>query len=193
MMSSPEKSLDHNWLFFLCREPSPEPSGLPKEYSIEMWKPRSGRFVPTGLPVMPFAVWSAFHYLRVFANRDYALLLIRFCGHLVHRSVITPGYFRFPFMERKDLQIGDTWTHDDHRGKGLATFALRHITRCCGSGRRYWYVVSRDNASSIRVAQKAGFECAGLEKRAPRARLNILGAFVLSNSLHLDAQEPLHE
>ena len=60
------------------------------------------------MPAFPFAVWWLFHILHVFWNRDYALFVIRQNGKIVHRSVITPGYFRFPFMGKHDVQVGDT-------------------------------------------------------------------------------------
>ncbi|MBL8210462.1 MAG: hypothetical protein JNK87_07115 [Bryobacterales bacterium] len=150
----------------------------PSGYRWSLWKPSGISIAPRGFPLFPFAIWSAFHYLHVFFNRDYQLLLIHHGAQLVHRSVITPGYFRFPFMHRDDLQVGDTWTDDGHRGKGLATFALKQIASldvCVG--RSLWYLVEEANTSSMRVAEKAGFSCVARGTRGSRFGLRLFGAF----------------
>ena len=152
-------------------------------YTYEIWRPSVFALVPRGMPLVPFAAWWLFHHSRVFANRDYALFLIHQGGRIVHRSVITPGYFRFPFMQRDDLQIGDTWTSDDHRGKGLATFALRQITESGNSGRCYWYVVEERNTASIRVVEKAGFCRVGRGARHPHLGLHLLGTFEIEQEI----------
>ncbi|HEB76088.1 MAG TPA: N-acetyltransferase [Nitrospirae bacterium] len=151
---------------------------LDDRYAFRLWHPAVSSIVPAGMPLMPFAAWWMMHYLHIFRNRDYGLLLV-YCGdELVHRSGIFPGYFRFPFMSRDDLQIGDTWTHPAHVRRGLASFALRRILLSkAQAGRTFWYVVRRGNASSIRVVEKAGFVKAGEGLRVKRLGLRILGSF----------------
>ncbi len=80
--------------------------------------------MPAGVRGVSFYVWRAFHAAHVFANRDYALLVIYDGDRLVHRSCVFPRYPRFPFMRDDDLQIGDIWTDPDYRGQGLATRAI---------------------------------------------------------------------
>ena len=70
-------------------------------------------------------MWWLLHLLHVFANRDYALLLIDVDDRLVHRTGVYPRYLRFPFMATGDLQIGNTWTDEACRGRGLAGSAMR--------------------------------------------------------------------
>lgn len=168
-----------DWLFYRT---APSGAGefpaLAGGYSAETWHPTLFRIVPSGFPILPFAAWWLFHTLRVFSNRDFGILLIRYQGSVVHRSVITPAYFRFPFMSKIDLQVGDTWTHPNHRGKGLATIALRIIlSRPSPPERRFWYVVEADNKASIRVVEKAGFQMAGKGDRTTRLGLGLLGAY----------------
>jgi RimJ/RimL family protein N-acetyltransferase len=149
-------------------------------YSCELWKPSLGALTPSGLPLLPFGVWWLFHHFKVFSNRGYALFLIRRRGEVVHRSVVTPGYLRFPFMRKGDLQVGDTLTEPGERGKGLAVFALRAILSSDDlTDRPYWYVVERDNAASIRAAEKAGFQLAGEGTRTKRLGLRALGSYVI--------------
>ncbi len=150
----------------------------PLGYSYTVWKPGLLRVRPHGLPLQPFFIWWIFHQLRVFANRDYAVVLIQHQNQLVHRSVVTPKYFRFPFMGNRDLQVGDTWTHEAHRGKGLATLGLQAALEA-GGNREYWYLVEEGNLPSIRVAMKLGFRLAGVGIRTRRLGLALLGSFVL--------------
>jgi RimJ/RimL family protein N-acetyltransferase len=117
----------------------------------------------------------------VFANREYAIVAIRRGGKLVHRSVIAPPYFRFPFMAAADIQVGDTWTDPAERGKGLAAIALACIIKMPSPCERTcWYVVEHGNGASIRVVEKAGFIFAGNGIRTRRFGLGILGNFLLT-------------
>jgi RimJ/RimL family protein N-acetyltransferase len=170
-----------NWFFYAITVPAASAGpAAPDGYTCEMWRPELLRLVPMGLPLFPFAVWWLFHMLHVFANRDYAIFIIRHAGKLVHRSVITPRYFRFPFMSAVDLQVGDTWTDPAERGKGLATLALESIIRAPSFCKRTcWYVVEPDNRASIRVVEKAGFTLVGSGNRTRRFGLGVLGEFVL--------------
>lgn len=157
--------------------PVHSPSAAPG-YSCIIWKPGLLRVRPKGLPLYPFFVWWIFHQLRLFANRDYAVVLIHYQNQLVHRSVITPRYFRFPFMRDGDLQIGDTWTDEAHRGRGLATMGLKSALAAAGN-REYWYLVEEENFPSIRVAEKLGFRLAGVGTRTPRLGSSLFGSFLL--------------
>jgi hypothetical protein len=149
-------------------------------YSCELWRPSLGALTPAGLPFLPFGVWWLFHHLRLFSNRGYALFLIRHHGEVVHRSVVTPGYLRFPFMRKRDLQVGDLLTEPGERGKGLAVYALRAILSSDDvADRPYWYVVERNNVASIRAAEKAGFQLVGEGTRTKRLGWRALGSYVV--------------
>jgi len=116
-----------------------------------------------------------------FSNRDYTVLMIHCGDELVHRSVVFPRYFRFPFMGTSDLQIGNTWTTERHRGKGLAGFAIQAIRdRDPQPDRVYWYVCEESNIASIRVVEKLGFRKVGVCFRVPRFGLRLLGAFIIA-------------
>jgi RimJ/RimL family protein N-acetyltransferase len=169
-------------LFYTITAPVDRPVRiLPAGYTCEVWRPRVFRLKANGVPAFPFVVWWIFHMLHVFSNRDYGLFLIRRDGKVVHRSVITPRYFRFPFMAAGDLQVGDTWTDPGERGKGLATIALESILKIHSTRRRTcWYVVESDNRASIRAVEKAGFTLAGRGIRTRRFGLGILGRLVLT-------------
>ena len=162
-----------------CSEP------LPNGYDSEFWRPSWRRGRPPGVDGSSFIVWWLFHVGRIFANRDYGVLLVRRKGCVVHRSTVTPPYFRFPFMQPDDLQVGDTWTHEEERGKGLATWALRFVVNANPkSGRHYWYLTEGSNYPSLQVAAKSGFRKIGTGVRTSRLGLRILGSYQLCEELH---------
>lgn len=148
------------YLFYRAAGPSSRPRTPPPGYSWEFWRPSPASAAPSGLPAAErnrFRLRWLLHHMRVFPNRDYAVLVVRRGEELVHYSGITGRYWRFPFMAADDLQIGDTWTHPDHRGKGVAGFAVHSVLAAMGRpGRRIWYVVEEINAPSIRAAEGAG-------------------------------------
>ena len=81
-------------------------------------------------------------------------------------------------MWKEDLQIGDVWTSPDHRGKGLAVFAIRKIVaEFARPGRHIWYLVERSNHSSIKVAEKAGLVRHGVGVRRKRFGIGLLGYY----------------
>lgn len=174
-------------IIFLAHESqettNPEP--LPDEYETAFWRPSFTQRCPPGVHGSSFIVWWLFHIARVFANQDYGVLLVRRNGHVVHRSTVTPPYFRFPFMQRDDLQVGDTWTQEEERGKGLATWALRSIVAAePQTVRRYWYLTEEINHPSLKVAARAGFRKIGTGVRTSRFGLRILGSYQLREELH---------
>jgi lipopolysaccharide/colanic/teichoic acid biosynthesis glycosyltransferase len=172
---------------FFALEPKnvrPDNSGLANRYHYQLWRPSATRIVPRGMPLLPFGAWWLLHHLHVFANRDYSLLLIDDGHKIVHRSCVFPRYFRFPFMSRCDLQIGDTWTADEHRGQNLAVFAAQKVFELHRTPRRrFWYICSDSNGPSIRVAEKAGFTPVGKGRRISRWGLRPLGAFMMEQDI----------
>ena len=190
---------ENGWLFYKTRIPAdvriPADIQIPADGSVhtlpagctsEVWCPGVMRIKANGISAFPFFVWWIFHMLHVFSNRDYGLVIVRRGSRVIHRSVITPRYFRFPFMAVDDIQVGDTWTDPSERGKGIATTALERVLRAPSSHKRMcWYVVEPDNQASIRVVEKAGFLLAGRGIRTRPFGLGILGRYMLTEPTSL--------
>ena len=156
---------------------------LNNRYNCKLWRPKITNIKPSGLPLFPFGIWWLFHYLRIFRNREYCIFLIYDGETLVHRSCVFPGYFRFPFMLKNDLQIGDSWTHPDYRGKGMAPFAIYQILLLKGKhGRRLWYITESNNYPSIRVIEKVGFKKVGEGRRKKRFGFRFMGYFEIDET-----------
>lgn len=147
------------------------------EYS--WWRPGLAAFIPPTLGPIVIG-WWLFHVLRVFKGRDYSVLFVKHNGRIVHRSCVIPAYFRWPFMNKKDLQVSSTWTDPAYRGKNIATVALQKIvTDMRDDGRRFWYVSREENPASISVAKKAGFLFSGYASRTKKLGMYLLGQLVL--------------
>lgn len=154
------------------------------KFECFLWSTGILRIIPDGISWLPFGVWWLFDRFHIFANHNYALFLIYDENKLVHRSCVFPKYFRFPFMQKDDLQIGDTWTHPEYRGQGLATFAIWKILRNYHKpGRHFWYVVEENNKASIRVIEKSGFSLVGKGVRTKHFGISLLGSFELQEKL----------
>jgi RimJ/RimL family protein N-acetyltransferase len=156
------------------------PPPLPAGVAARVWRPSWGGAPPAAIRDPKHWVWWAFHNLRVFANRDFGVVLLERDGRLVHRSGVFPGFFRFPFMAPDDLQIGDTWTAPEARGQGLAGLAIgvaRAAFGRAGVGRRFWYLTESENRASITVAERQGFALVAPGRRLPRAGFAILGYY----------------
>ena len=169
-------------LFFAHRpgDTLANPTSAPPGYTMTLWRPGFLRYCPDGRLRPPYVVWWLFHRSSIFSNRDYAALLVLQNARVVHRSMIFPRFFRFPFMGKDDLQIGDTWTAEDHRGRHLATSAIHAaVALLHREGRTFWYLVQETNTPSIRVIEKAGFTLVGRGAKVPRAGLMLLGAYRL--------------
>jgi GNAT superfamily N-acetyltransferase len=148
---------------------------------LEIWTPRLGQVRPQGMPRFPYAVWWLFHYAGVFRNDQYRIFLVREEGAVVHRSCVFPPFFRFPFMGQRDVQVGDVWTLESRRGKGLSAATLGHIAERY-TDRSVWFLCEESNQASARLARSAGLQLVGVGAREPRFGLGMLGQFVLRAS-----------
>ncbi len=168
------------FLFYVAHSGEAQDVSLEADCRLEIWKPTYRTPVPPGQAWTPFLMFWLLHEARIFANRDYGVLLIWKDDRLVHRTVVLPRYFRSPFMGPQDLQVAMTWTEQSCRGRGLALAAARTVMADARPGRRkLWYMVGPANKPSIRVAEKAGFRLYGTGSRRPRFGFDFLGAYSL--------------
>jgi len=147
------------------------------DYEIEHWKPRWFSFKPKGINICPFIIWWVFHFLGVFHSNIYSVVLIRrLDGRIVHRTCLFPKFFRFPFMDMNDVQVGDILTASGERGKSVASLALRYISEEL-SPKRIWYITDKCNIASVNLAKKNGFKLEFKAIKVPRFGLRFLGYY----------------
>jgi RimJ/RimL family protein N-acetyltransferase len=173
---------DNSRIVFYATSPPPQTGAdeapLPDEYRLTVWRPTWRQWTPPSSSGVKWLVWALFHYAGIFASPGYSVIQIRHGAELVHRSPLFPRYFRFPFMQRIDLQVGDTWTHPRERGRGLAVVALQRAAAIARSGgSRLWYLTTSANIASIRVAERAGLTRVGAGTRRRRFGVALLGEY----------------
>lgn len=167
---------------FFYRRPAdalPLEIDLPAGVTVRIWRPSEHGLPPRGSRARPSNwVWWAFDALGVFAGRDFSELTLWHDGRRLHRLIVSPRWFRFPFMGRDDLQLGDLWTRPDARGQGLARAAIAEalLTR---QANQVWYVVEAGNVASVRLAESAGFQLLGAGRRTRPLGLRAAGRFRL--------------
>jgi len=168
-------------ILFFRSNPGSNPELATTRTPVEVWVPQLSQTRPEGMQRFPYAVWWLFHYVGVFRNDQYRIFLVREGRAVVHRSCVFPPFFRFPFMAPGDVQVGDVWTLEARRGRGLSSAALKHIVASYAD-RSVWFLCEEGNQASAALARSAGMQLVGIGAREPRFGLGMLGQFVLRAS-----------
>jgi len=169
--------------FYRCdAQPAVVGRGPADAYSIRVWQPGRDGLPPRGSQRLSNLAWWAFARFGLFARADFAELTIWHEQQLLHRLIVTPRWYRFPFMARRDLQLGALWTRPDARGRGLARAAIGEaLLRFGGPGVRFWYVVDATNRGSTRLIESCGFQLIGTGRRTHPLGLRLFGRFWLES------------
>lgn len=166
-------------ILFYRRVPETGPENrCPPWPDIRLWRPGRDGLPGAGPWRASNAAWWGVDRLGLFANHDFTEISLWDGRWLLHRLILTPRWYRFPFMASEDLQIGDVWTEPHARGQGLAGLGVAIALAQAGGDRRVWYVVEADNDPSIRLIERCGFERVGEGLRTKPFGLGILGRFV---------------
>jgi len=169
-------------VLFYRREPSgaTPPAPLPPGVMIRIWRPAEDGAPPRGSRRPQNLVWWGWDLVGVFPQRRFAEISLWREGRLVHRLILTPRWYRFPFMAPQDLQVGDLWTHPDFRGRGLAHVAIDRAHReAAGCAGQLWYLVEADNVASVRLIKSCGYRLVGAGRRVNPLGIGALGQFHL--------------
>lgn len=99
---------------------------------------------------------------------------------MLHRLIVTPAWYRFPFMSARDLQIGAVWTAPTARRRNLARVAIAEAHRRFADGTgRFWYVTEEENHASAALARSCGYRLAAIGERTRSFGLAALGQYVI--------------
>lgn len=140
---------------------------LPSGLAIRYWKPGIFNWKPRGKN-LKYYLYTLFHFIGVFKNKSFAFieLLDLNSGISLSSLLIVPAHFKYPFMEKHDIQFTYVMTKSEYRGKSFSILLLREAwARRTDKRGMAWYVTNTKNISSIRVAEKAGFTIEGFGKR----------------------------
>lgn len=113
----------------------------------------------------PESVASALRRLAIPGLYTYFYVLDR--GRVVHASRARVTRTGMPPLLGAGIVVGPVRTDADHRGRGIATFAIRHaINVMVARGHRRFYMsVAEGNVASRRMIEKSGFGPPAAERR----------------------------
>jgi ribosomal protein S18 acetylase RimI-like enzyme len=154
---------------------------LEKGYRLEVWSPKIHRLTPKNLFFKPIIVWWLFYYFKIFKSCDYKIFIIYFGNkEIAHYSVVLPKHFKTPFMEKNDLQIGPIGTNENHRRKGLASYAINRILEFYKEKKcNFWYITREENEASRKFVEGAGFTKYGEGTKIKKIGFGLFDTFVL--------------
>jgi RimJ/RimL family protein N-acetyltransferase len=173
------KSADEeDYLIFRVRGgslPMPQPKTELNGLRFSIWEPNRFSLKPPGQAAY-FVAWWGLHESRVFKNRNYSVLIVRDGDRVVHRTCVMPAWFRWPFMSPEDIQISDTWTDVDYRGRGIAAAAAGLVVARSAPEQYVWYSTQVSNEPSLAVCRSVGMDQVGRAMRTHRLGLRLLGS-----------------
>ncbi len=157
----------------------PRAAAVAPDVWIRTWRPAVEGFPPRRSRRFDNLVWWAFDALGVFASDGFAEITLWRGGRRLHRLIVTPPWPRFPFMARRDLQIGDLWTVPSARGQGLARAAVAEAQKHAADwgAERLWYVVDAENAPSVALVESFGYRLVGEGDRSRPMGLGLFGRY----------------
>lgn len=124
--------------------------------------------------------WWALARAGGFSRPGFAVLRIERAGRTVQRLIVSPRWYRFPFMGAGDLQIGDVWTSPEARRRKLATAAIAEAhRRFARGGTRIWYVADERNGPSAAFARACGCRLVAVGRRTRRFGTALFGQYVI--------------
>lgn len=153
---------------------------LPPGLEFHCWTPASDGYPPRGSRSLANHFWWALTKIGGFAGPDFTEISISDGGRVLHRLIVTPGWYRFPFMAPQDLQIGALWTSPEARRKQLARAAIGEAHRRFGDQEtRFWYVADAGNQASEALGRSCGYELVATGRRTRRFGTSQLGQYVI--------------
>jgi len=162
---------------------------LPQGCTIKILEPKIYRILPKGIMTLPhkwsmilncFFYWVMRHP-KLVSKFFYSIFIVYSGRKMVHYSVVSSRYFRYPFMGENDIQIGPCWTNNEYRGRGIHYFVIQTIlgTYQDKGDFNFWYITREDNIASQRSIEKSIFLENGRGVRIKKFGLRILGAFIM--------------
>jgi RimJ/RimL family protein N-acetyltransferase len=160
--------------------PAAPPPPLAPDLQMRWWEPERNGFPQGGSRRLSNYVWWALAKAGGFSRPGFGELRIERAGRVVNRLIVTPRWYRFPFMGPDDLQIGAVWTSPEARRQGLARIALAEAHRRIGQqSAQIWYVTDAANPASAALARASGYRHVAAGRRVRRFGTSLLARYVI--------------
>ncbi len=104
-------------------------------------------------------IYDLYWYLNTRGNCTKYFVMYK--NKIIHHSYATNRIFKFPFMMKNDLQIGNCYTDINYRGKGIYQFVIKNIVNeyfTSNPNGDVFMLVKNNNTASISGVLKAGFK-----------------------------------
>lgn len=92
-------------------------------------------------------------------NHFWIYLVKNESDEIVHKSVKIGKCYKFNFLKKTEFEIGPCYTVEKYRGQGIYPIVLRYIVS--EDKKVYFIFIHKDNHSSIKGVEKAGFSKVG--------------------------------
>lgn len=93
-------------------------------------------------------------------NENKKKYFIQIEDKIIHQSTLFKSIFLLQLIQKKGPAIGECFTKEEFKGKSIYPFVINHIAReeiLKNNQTEVFIIVNRDNSSSIRGIEKAGF------------------------------------
>ncbi|MGB1003043.1 MAG: GNAT family N-acetyltransferase [Salibacteraceae bacterium] len=127
---------------------------------MDFWEPKLPFTKPSTLPRKYYAWWFM-KLLGFFGSNLLGVLTFKKNDQVIHYFSVIPHYYKWPFMQRNDIQITYVITPKKHRGKGYAAQCISKFLNQFNQSGDVWYVTDEENIASQKLAEKIGFKFEG--------------------------------
>lgn len=133
-----------------------------KEIDIDfkIWKPSIFNPIPLGLP-KKYLLYYFFYLFQIFKNKNYYAILGYKNNVIACSLLIVPSYFKWPFMQKNDVQLIYVKTYSNFRGNGYAkkmVFYSLNFLKTKSEINDIWYVTDSNNLASQALAKGTFFK-----------------------------------
>lgn len=123
-----------------------------KEYQIEQFSPTFFTLKKHAANILLYLFWF------IITLGQYKIIYLKKDDDIIHYTHILPKFFKLPFLDLNDLEIGPSWTKESYRGKGIFPAVINYTVQCFKErGRDFYIFVHIDNLASQKAIKKAGF------------------------------------
>ena len=105
-------------------------------------------------------ILSALYWNLVSRKKCY-VYIVRNGNKVIHTSYVIHRCFKFPFLDKQDIEIGPCYTLAEERGKGIYPYVLSVILESHLEHGVAYMIVDEDNMSSLNGITKLGFSSVG--------------------------------
>lgn len=124
-----------------------------KEYQIETFSPTIFTLKKHIANITLYFFWF------IITLGQYKIIYLKKGNEIIHYTHILPKFFKLPFLNPNDLELGPSWTKNSYRGRGIFPTVINYIVYTFQEGRRDFYMFAHiDNIASQKAIKNAGFD-----------------------------------